>query len=103
MLATCSSHVKIEATLTLPYSIKGEEYNDIFNNKKYAAEAAQNHYNVLNDTVESLRSTVLSPSSSSPFICSRRGQRYQNHDGISGYFFSSLIDGIFSHRVSLMP
>ena len=48
-----------------------EENNDIFNDTNNAVVVDQNHclvHNALNDTVESLRSTVSSPSSSSPFV-----------------------------------
>ena len=59
---------KIEILTVLQDFFIHETQDDIFNNKKYAAEAAQNHYNALNDKVESLRSTVCSPSFSFPFI-----------------------------------
>ena len=62
---------KIDILTVLQDSFIHEEYNDIFNNTKYAAEAAQNHclVHALKDVlVSTLKPTVISPSSSSPFI-----------------------------------
>ena len=67
---------KIDILTVLQDSFIHEEYNDIFNNEKYAAEAAQNHSLV--DTTSFMDKTDVSGRLSivfTHFILYGRGQR----------------------------
>ena len=64
---------KIEILIVLQDLFIHETQDDMVIVTNNTELTPQNHYNALNDTVESLRSTVFSPSSFSPFIWLRMG------------------------------